>query len=134
MIQFFYEKSPLLAKITEKFGYLSARRDIEIIEQRPVTLTELKNRLVEIKKEKKELKFRAEKVYTYAQDLISGKDTEELHKKLSSLGIQKLRERHITKIIDMLPEDADSLKAVFIGETTTLKAEEVKQIIDTING
>src|SRR3989339_1910739 len=97
--------------------------DIDIVEQKPITMVELNDKLEAIKKEKGELNFRAEKVYAYLQDFVKlkKKDIDELHTKLSGLGIQKLRDRHIVKILDVMPEDAESLKNLFTGESLSLK-------------
>ncbi len=109
--------------------------DLDVIEQKPVAMTELKEKLDAIKKTKNELNFRADKVYAYLEELSeSKKDVKEMHKKLSGLGIQKLRDRHIVKILDLMPEDAESLKILFSGESIALKQEEMKQILDVVNG
>ena len=108
--------------------------DVDIIEQKPISMVELKGKLDSIKKKNKELNFRAEKVYAYLEETTSEKkkDSQELAKKISNLGIQKLRDRQIVKILDVQPEDQDSLKAIFVGETS-LKQEELKQILEAIN-
>lgn len=110
--------------------------DMDIVEQTPLNMAELKDKLEHIKKDKKELNFRAEKVYAYLEESVNlkKKDADELYKKLTGLGIQRLRERHIAKIIDIMPEDSESLKMLFAGEAISLKQEEVKQILDAING
>lgn len=110
--------------------------DMSIVEQKAVSIADLRDKLENIKKEKGELNFRAEKVYAYLQEFTSSKkkDADELYKKISSLGIQRLRDRHIIKIIDVMPEDQDSLKSLFAGEAITLKQEELKQILDVVNG
>ena len=106
-----------------------------LVEQKPITMVELNDKLENIKKERKELNFRAEKVHAYLQDFVTlkKKDAEAIYKKLSGLGIQRLREKHIIKIIDIMPEDAESLKILFSGESITLKQEEIKQILDALS-
>jgi|SRR3989344_5544679 len=110
--------------------------DMDVVEQVPLTMADLKDRLEVVKKEKSELNFRAEKVYAYLQEFVtlSKKDAAEIQKKLSGLGIQRLRDRHITKIIDVMPEDIESLKLLFAGESLSLKQEELKQVLDAVNG
>lgn len=107
--------------------------DVDIVEKRPVTLAELRETLASIKKDKNELNFRADKVYVYLEELVNEKKSKDVQKKLSGLGIQKLKPKNIVKIADILPEDPDALKAIFIGETVTLKQEELKQILDVVN-
>jgi len=110
--------------------------DMTIVEQKPLMMADVKEKLSAVKKETKELNFRAEKVHNYLQEFVSikGKDAEELYKKLAGLGLQRLREKHIVKIIDIMPEDAESLKALFAGEAISLKQDELKQILDAIQG
>ena len=109
--------------------------DLDIIEQKPVTMALLKDKL-DLAKKDKELNFRAAKVYTYLQDFVSLKKEEAdvMYTKLSGLGISKLRDKQIVKIIDIMPQDADTLKSLFAGDTVSLKQEEIKQILDAING
>ena len=109
--------------------------DIELIEQRPVTLIEVKDRLEAAKKKSKELNFRAGKVHTYVNEFVSLKRSEadKMYEKLKALNLSKLRERYIVKIIDIMPEDLDSLKSIFTGEATSFKQEELKQILDVIS-
>ncbi len=108
--------------------------DLTIIEQRPVTLADVKARLGESKKDNKELSFRAEKVNNYINDLnIPEKSkVEELQSKLLGLNISRLRDRHIVKILDIMPTDLETLKSIFTGEAVSIKQEELKQILDTI--
>lgn len=107
-----------------------------IIEQKPVMMVDLKDKLEAIKSNNKELNFRAEKVYGYLQEFVTlkKKDADELHKKISGLGLQRLKEKHLVKVIDVMPDDIESLKSLFVGETVSLKQEELKQILDALNG
>lgn len=107
--------------------------DIDILEQKPISMAELKEKLAFIKTEKGELSFRAKKVYDYLEEFT---ETSALlvYKKLAGLGISKLRDRHIVKIVDLMPKDADSLKAIFSGEVAVLKQDEIQKILEVING
>lgn len=107
--------------------------DIDVIEQRPITLLELKEKLDSKKSGGKELNFRANKVHTYLEEFTSGRKNDDVYKKISDLKIQRLKEKHIVKIVDLMPEDLDSLKVIFVGEAITLKPEEQKQILDVVN-
>ncbi|KHO53106.1 hypothetical protein J4476_05380 [Candidatus Woesearchaeota archaeon] len=109
--------------------------DIEIVEQRPLSLIEVKESLSLHKEKFKELNFRSQKVEGYVQDFAAvDKDKAiELEKKLSE-AVQKLKERHIKKIIDVMPADLNQVKTIFTGEAINLKQEELKQIVDIVNG
>ena len=108
--------------------------DIEILEQKPVALVNVKEKLAEHKKKFKELNFRAGKVYEYVNEFVTltGKQAGEKQKKLSET-VSRLRDKHIVKILDLMPEDANSLKIIFAGEAVSLKPEEQKQITDIVN-
>ncbi len=109
--------------------------DIEMIEQKPIALADIKENLDNAKKKTKELNFRAEKVHTYLIEFttLSKKEADEMYEKLKALNMSKLRDRHIVKILDILPADMDGLKTLFSGEATSLKSEELKQILGVIN-
>jgi len=108
--------------------------DIEVIEQRAIAIAEVKEKLDSHKKKVKELNFRATKVEAYTEDFAQTtiKQAEELQKKLAA-ALPKLREKHIIKIIDVMPDDVNSVKTIFTGEAINLKQEELKQIVDIVN-
>ena len=108
--------------------------EIELIEERPVTLTEMKTKLEEIEKRDKELNFRANKTKDYLStlDLLNRKKVEDLTKKINDLNIPRLKDRHIVKIVDIMPKDLDSLKIIISGENITLKEEDLKKILEVI--
>ena len=108
--------------------------DIDIVEQKPIAMVELKIKLDQMKKDKGELNFRAERVYAYLLEFMTKKKTDGIYQKLSALDIIKLRDRHIVKILDVMPEDAESVKILFSGETTSLKQEEIQKIVEIVNG
>lgn len=109
--------------------------EIKIISENPLTLVEVKEKISKINERDKELGFRLNKSKEYVDTFtkLKPKEVEELKKKLTELNIPRLRDRHIVKIIDIYPTDMDSLKTVFAGEPVTIKQEELKKILDTIN-
>ena len=109
--------------------------DIEIVEQKPLSLIEVKELLTTHKAKFKELNFRSQKVEGYVQDFatVDKEKAQEIEKKLAE-AVQKLKERHIKKIIDVMPIDINQLKTIFTGEAINLKQEELKQIVDIVNG
>ncbi|HLC55402.1 MAG TPA: hypothetical protein VJJ75_02610 [Candidatus Nanoarchaeia archaeon] len=108
--------------------------EIEIISEHPLTLQEVRERLETMKKRDKELHFRANKVIEYL-DAFAGKKQKDItakKKALIELSIGRLRDRHIAKILDIMPEDLDSLKAILAGENVTLKQDDLKKILETV--
>ncbi len=108
--------------------------DVEVMHETPITMAELKVYLEKAKKEKKELNFRENKVLEYLNMFaeVSEKDVQEIKKQLESLGIVRLKDRHVIKIIDLMPKDEESLKVILSGENTTLKAEDLTKIVEVI--
>jgi len=105
-----------------------------ILEERPLNLVELKTELDKIEKRDKELNFRATKTKDYLKNFakLDKKKVVELRKKIQELDIPRIKERQIAKVIDMLPEDMDDLRTVFVGETTTISPENMQKILDTV--
>ena len=108
--------------------------ELEMKEQRPISTAEVVEKLEAIKKERKELNFRAAKVYDYVNEFSNKKkkQVDEMFQKIMDLNIPRLKEKHVIKVLDIQPENVDALKAVMSGEDTTLKAEDMKKIIDVI--
>ncbi|RME55296.1 hypothetical protein D6777_01015 [Candidatus Woesearchaeota archaeon] len=105
--------------------------DYEIVNEKPVTLVEVKELLKTVEKRDTELTFRANKTKEYLGSFTDKKlkDVKELYQKIQELNIPRLKDRHIVKIIDIHPVDMDSLKAVLSAETITLKEEDLKKIL-----
>ena len=107
--------------------------ELRVLEETPITLTEVKERLTLIEKDKA-LSFRGEKTKEYLANFtkLSPKEAQELATKINDLNVPRLKDRHITKIIDVLPIDIDSMKILLSGETITIKEEDLKRILDVI--
>lgn len=56
----------------------------------------------------------------------------ELKEELKKLDIMKLKERHIAKIIDLLPEDTEDLRKIFVGEEVSLDQNEIEKILAVV--
>ncbi len=109
--------------------------EINIIKENALTLVEVNEELKKILKRDKELSFRANKTKEYLESFVKRnvKDVEQLKKKIVALDIPRLKDKHIAKIIDIMPKDIDSLKSLFSGEPITLKEEDLKKILNAVN-
>ena len=58
------------------------------------------------------------------------KEAKELRKNLQDLGIMKLRDENIIKIIDVMPENSESLNKIFTD--VSLDEDETKKILETV--
>ena len=54
----------------------------------------------------------------------------ELRKKIEELELMKVKEEHLVKVIDLLPETPDELNKIFVE--VSLDEEESKKIIDVV--
>ena len=107
--------------------------DTEIISEIPMPLVEVKRKLEEVKKRDEELSFRGKKTEEYLKSIkTKDKKVEDIKKELETLDIIRLKPRTIIKIIDLLPQDADSLKLILSGENITLKKEDIDKIIAAV--
>ena len=104
---------------------------VEIISEKSITISELKERLLEIKKRDKELTPRTNKVIDYLNQFSAQKTSKikSLKEKMLALNIPRLKERHICKIIDIYPQDMDNLKILFAGESIQPKQEDLNRIL-----
>lgn len=59
-------------------------------------------------------------------------NVKELKEELKKLDIMKLKERHIAKIIDLLPEDTEDLRKIFVGEEVSLDQNELEKILAVV--
>lgn len=106
---------------------------MKVIEKIPISVPEMKEHVDAMKKRDKELNFRAKKVEDYLNGVPKTKAYKELKKELESAGIGRLKNKHITLIINVLPTDVDSLRAILSGENLTLKQEDLDKITKIVN-
>ena len=107
--------------------------DLELQEEKPLTMVEVQEELEKIEKRDKELTARATKTKEYLNKFVK-KDKQkvrDLRKKLNDLNITRLKDKQIVKIVDLKPKDMDSLKAIFAGEIT-LKQEDLQKVLECI--
>jgi len=73
-------------------------------------------------------------IKSFAKNFIKLKEdkVKELRKKLQELNLIKLNQKHISKIIDFLPEDKEDLNKVLID--VSLDENETTKILETIKG
>ena len=106
---------------------------LEILSETPMSAAQLKEELKKIKQKDKELNFRAAKTEEHLDHIEVHKDTKSLFEKLNKLNIQRLREQHINKIIDIIPTTVKDLKVILQGYTISINNENMKKIVDAVN-
>ena len=110
--------------------------DIDIIERKALSMHSLHEKLKKLPKDTDgELNFRAKKLDEFSHDFLgqNKKDPREVRKALEACEIERLKERHMVKLMDLMPENSELVKSALSGESLGLKAEELKKIEDAIN-
>lgn len=107
--------------------------------ERPITISEVKETLKQQEKdyseEGKEMLYEQKRSKEHADIFakITLKQAKELSEKLATLPMQLPADR-LTKIIDMMPETTDDVRAIFAKERFKYTEEEIKQITDLVAG
>ncbi|MBT4445642.1 hypothetical protein HOA92_00365 [archaeon] len=106
----------------------------EILEETPLCLIDVKVAMSKIEKRDTELGLLSQKTKEYLDAFVerSQKDGKTLRKGIDSLGITRLKEEHICKIIDFLPQTADDLRYVLQGYNITLPKKDSEAIISEV--
>jgi len=58
------------------------------------------------------------------------KEAKDMREKLEALGLMKVKGENVSKIIDVMPENAEDLNKIFMG--VSLDEDESKRILDTV--
>lgn len=108
--------------------------NLKVLNETPISAVDLKEKLEAIKKRDKELTKKATKTVDYLNNFVSlkHKDAEDIKKRILSLNIPRLKDRHIAKILDIMPQEIESLKMLFTGENITIKQEDLAKILEEI--
>jgi len=107
----------------------------KILSEKPVIMAEVKDELSKIQKKAGELNFRANKTFDYLKEHSKGSASKakELYVKIEGLGVPRLKEEHIVKIVDTLPKYPEEVKALLSGYTITVSNDNAKKIADAVN-
>lgn len=108
--------------------------EITVLEEKQVNRAELKDKLDDIKKEQ-ELGFRSNKTLEYLNTIQKHKPIKHvasIKEKLSALGFARLKDKHVEKLIDLMPTDVESVKVILSAEALTLKQEEIEKVIECL--
>lgn len=95
-----------------------------IKKREPLTLAETRKLLEKATEDS----LRVKKTLEYLKKFAKKKDTD-IAKKLSEAKIEKLKQEHIVKIADIIPETAADLRSILGGEVS-LDANEIEKILE----
>ena len=106
----------------------------KIIEEVPLSMYDLKKEIKKIQKRDAELSIRTAKTDEYLNNFLVLKqsDAEALEKEIAEMNIPRLKELHIKKIVDILPESVEELKVVFQGYALTISKENMQKIVSAV--
>ena len=107
---------------------------VTIINEKPMSMAEVKDELGKILKKKGELNYRANKTHDYLQEFtrLSGSKSKDLMEALIALKVPRLKDEHLVKIIDTLPKFPDEVKVLLSGYTITISQENTKKIAEKV--
>jgi DNA-directed RNA polymerase subunit F len=107
---------------------------MEVIEEKPINVWELEEEIKKIKKRDKEVNFRVGKVEEYLNfcQRLKPKDPKELKKALTELNIPRMKEQHVSKLIDIMPSTPDDVKVVLDAYPITIAKTNYEAIAKTI--
>jgi len=100
---------------------------------KPVSLSEVKNILKKISKEREEMLYEQKIALEHAQAFakLPVKKTQEMIKELNQL--EFLQETHAYKIADIIPKTVDDVKTIFAKERLSLGENEIKKILSIVS-
>ncbi len=103
----------------------------DVISQRVVSLSEVKD----IFGKKDELNYRESKVKEYVDTFskLSFEDFQKAKEVLLSLGVSRLDENDVIKILNIMPKTGTELRVLLSGTGTILVDESVKSILEVLN-
>jgi len=104
---------------------------MKIKEERFVTWSEAK-KLLEAKEKEQELGYEQKNATEFLRKFskLSEKRTSELVEELKK--IEKLKDKHIVSIVNMLPENMDDLRLLFAHEIISPSEEDRKKILSIV--
>jgi len=106
----------------------------KIEEEKPINLYELKKEMTKIKKRDEVLSLRNTKTEEYlnAFATLKQKDADELESSLTALNVPRLKDLHIKKIVDTVPETIEELKVVLQGYSLSITKENMEKITELV--
>ncbi len=100
-----------------------------ILEKKPLTMAQTRELLANYDTEKSKMTSAFIKKFTK----LSAKDAEDLFNDLKKLNLEKFKDEDLVKIIDFMPDDADSLRKIFTGADINLDQDEITKILEITN-
>ena len=105
------------------------------VEENTLSLQEVKSILNKVAKRDTELNYRSNKAKEFVENFansLNEKQKDELLEKLKGLGLTRLREEHMKKIIDFLPTTVDDLRSVLQAYPLSMPKKDQESIVKVV--
>ena len=106
----------------------------QFIEEKGLSLVDVKIALYKMEKRDTTLNYLSTKSKDYLESFVtlSASKQEELQKKLLDLQLTRLKEEHITKIVDFLPTTVNELKIVLLAYPLSMPKKDQESIVAVV--
>ena len=107
---------------------------MEIREEKPVSLPQLKKYVASIAKRDEEKSHRVQRMVDYLSMFNAAhfKQVEQLIKNLQALELPRMKEQHIYKLAELMPKTPEDAKLVLQGYPLIVSAENLKKIAQVV--
>ncbi len=107
----------------------------QFIEEKPLSLTDIKVILEKTEACDKELNFLSQRTKVFIGEIVtlSLEKKEELYQQLSGLKLTRIKEEHLMKIIDFLPRNGEELRVVLQAYPLSLPKKDAESITKTVS-
>ncbi|HDR53294.1 MAG TPA: hypothetical protein ENN60_01290 [archaeon] len=102
----------------------------DVLDKQPVTLSFAKKELAKLKNRNYEQKLAKEYVDKFSTQ--NWGDTQKAIKEIQKADIPRLKDHNIMKLLDLMPLNADEVKAIMAKETVTLSKENIQKILEIL--
>lgn len=102
-------------------------KDVEVL-----SLAEVKEILAKYPQSGENKRVKEVQEYIKKFSKIKPEKAKAIKKAILELNILKLKPYHIAKILDVMPEDIEDVRKIFVGEDVTLDQDEINSILDAI--
>lgn len=97
-----------------------------------VSLIEVKEILSEYPQAEENKRAEAVSLYIKKFSKVKAEKAKDLQRAIEDLDLAKLKKEHIVKIVDVMPEDAEDLRKIFVGGDVTLNQDEIGSILERV--
>jgi DNA-directed RNA polymerase subunit F len=104
---------------------------MEILDEKPVSIVDVK-KILDAKSKEKKLGYEQNNVLEHLKKFckLSKKNADQMAEGLGK--IEKLKEKHIMAIVNNLPRDLDDLRLLFSNERVSISQEDKAKILDIV--